>query len=65
MRWARHVVLGGEKRMTYSVLVWKPVRKGPLESTRNRCEGMDWIDLVQDRDKWLVVVNTVLNMWVP
>jgi hypothetical protein len=22
-------------------------------------EGMDWINLAQDRDKWQVVVNTV------
>ena len=21
------------------------------------CEGMDWIDLAQDRDKWLAHVN--------
>jgi hypothetical protein len=27
--------------------------------------GMDWIDLAQDRDRWLAVVNTVINPWVP
>jgi hypothetical protein len=27
--------------------------------------GMDWIDLVQDRDQLRVLVNTVMNMWVP
>jgi hypothetical protein len=27
--------------------------------------GMDWIDLAQDRDKWLVLVNTVMNFRVP
>jgi hypothetical protein len=21
------------------------------------CEGMDWIDLAQDRDRWLTLVN--------
>jgi hypothetical protein len=27
--------------------------------------GMDWIDLVQDRDKQRSLVNTVMNLWVP
>jgi hypothetical protein len=27
--------------------------------------GMDWIDLVQDRDQWRALVNTVMNLWVP
>jgi hypothetical protein len=29
------------------------------------CDGMDWIDLAQDRDQWRVVVNTVMNLRVP
>jgi hypothetical protein len=28
-------------------------------------EGVDWIHLAQDRDQWRVVVNTVMNLWVP
>jgi hypothetical protein len=27
--------------------------------------GMDWIDLVQDRDKWRALVNTAMNLLVP
>jgi hypothetical protein len=27
--------------------------------------GMDWINLVQDRDRWQAVVNTVTNLRVP
>ena len=27
------------------------------------CEGMDWIDLAQDRDRWLALVNVVMNLW--
>jgi hypothetical protein len=23
--------------------------------------GMDWTDLAQDRDQWMVLVNTVMN----
>jgi hypothetical protein len=28
-------------------------------------DGMDWIDLAQDSDKWRALVNTVMNLWVP
>jgi hypothetical protein len=26
--------------------------------------GMDWIELAPDRDRWWVLVNTVMNLWV-
>jgi hypothetical protein len=29
------------------------------------CEGMDWIDGAQDRDRWQALVNVVMNLWVP
>jgi hypothetical protein len=28
-------------------------------------EVVDWIHLAEDRDKWVVLVNTVLNLRVP
>jgi hypothetical protein len=28
-------------------------------------DGVDWIDIAQDRDQWRAVVNTILNLWVP
>jgi hypothetical protein len=28
-------------------------------------DGMDWIDMAQDRDQWRALVNTVLNLRVP
>jgi len=28
-------------------------------------EGVDWIHLVQGRDQWRDLVNTVKNLWVP
>jgi hypothetical protein len=26
-------------------------------------DGMDWIDLAQDRDQWRALVNTVMTSW--
>jgi hypothetical protein len=28
-------------------------------------DGMDWIDLVQNRDQWRALVNPVMNLQVP
>ena len=78
MRWVGHVAHMGQRRDAYSMLVLKPEGKRHLENPRHRWEnnirtdlketgwkGVDWIDLVQYRDKWWAVVNTVMNMRVP
>jgi hypothetical protein len=77
-RWVWHVPRMGERRDVYRVLVGKPKEKRPLGRPRCRrkdnikmdlkevgCEGMDWIDVAQDRDRWWELVNEVLNLRVP
>jgi hypothetical protein len=29
------------------------------------CRGMDWIQPVQDRDRWRAVVTVVMNLRIP
>jgi hypothetical protein len=78
LRWAGHVARMGERRGAYGALLGKPEGRRPLERPRRRwkdniklyvqevgCEGMDWIDLAHDMDRWRTVVNVVMNLRVP
>jgi hypothetical protein len=40
------------------------VDKIKMDLTEIGCDGVDWIDMAQDKDQWRVLVNTVLNPWV-
>jgi hypothetical protein len=78
MRWAWHVARMGEKRDSYRILVGKPGGKRLLGRPRRRCvdnikmnlreigwDGVDLIDLAQDRDQWRALVNKVMNLRCP
>jgi hypothetical protein len=78
MRWAGHVARMGEKRNAYRILVGTPEGKIPLGRPRRRWvdnikmdrreigwDGMDWIDLAQNRDQWRALMNTVMNLRDP
>jgi len=28
-------------------------------------EGVNWMNLAQDKGQWWTLVNTVMNLWVP
>jgi hypothetical protein len=68
----------GEGRGVYGVLVGKPKGKRPLGRHRCRWEdnikmdlreteinGVNWIQLAQDRVQWWAYVNTVMNLQDP
>jgi hypothetical protein len=36
-----------------------------LECKEMCWEGVDWIHLIQNRDQWQALVNTIMNLWIP
>ena len=77
MRWAGHVARMRKGRGIYWVFMGKPEGKRPLGRSRRRwednikvdlqevgCEGMDWIDVAQDRESWRTILNAVINLLV-
>jgi hypothetical protein len=36
-----------------------------MDLRKIRCDSIDWIDLVKDRDQWRALVNTVMKLRVP
>jgi hypothetical protein len=65
----------GETRNACRILVGKTEGKIPLGRPRwvdnvkmdlreIGCDGVDWIELAQDRDQWRALVNTVMNLRV-
>jgi hypothetical protein len=79
MRWMRHVAhMGGGGRGVYRVLVGRSKGKRPLGRPRHKWEdnikmdlretgidGVNWIQLAQDRVRWQAFVKTVMDLWLP
>jgi hypothetical protein len=72
-----HIARMGEKSYAYRIMVGKPEGKRPLGRSGHRWvdnikmdlreiewDGVDWIDVAQDRDRWRALVNTALNLRV-
>jgi len=68
----------GDRRGAYRVLVRTHDGRRPLGRPRHRWkddiklalkevgwEGMDWIAVAQDKDRWWALVNVVMNVQVP
>jgi hypothetical protein len=66
------------EKNAYRILPWKTEGKRPLGRPKRRWvdntkidlreigwDGMDWIDLTQDRDQWRALVNMVMNLRIP
>jgi hypothetical protein len=68
----------GKKRNAYRILVGKLEERRPVGRPRRRWvdnikidlreierDGIDWIDLAENRNQWRALVNTVMNLRVP
>jgi len=78
MRWAGHVARMGEGISVHRIVVGKTEGKRPLGRPRRRWEDNikmdlqgvgggcgDWMELVQNRERWRTLVSTVMNLRVP
>jgi len=65
LRWAGHAARVGKMRCLHNILVDKPEEKRlfgrpgrrwlysiRMDVTKIRWEGVDWMNLVQDKDQW-------------
>jgi hypothetical protein len=78
MGWAGHVARMVEIKNADNILVGKPEGKRELGEFKRTWrdnikmdvreigwEGVNWINLAQDRDQWRAVMNTALKLRVP
>jgi hypothetical protein len=68
----------GEVRGAYKILVGRPEGRRPLGRPMHRWEdnikmdlqevgweGVVWMDMAQDRNRWRALVNAVMNLRIP
>jgi hypothetical protein len=60
---SRHQKLEGKKPLGRPRRRW--VGNITMDLREIGWDGMDWIDLAQDEDKWRALVNTVMNLRFP
>jgi hypothetical protein len=78
IRWAGHVARMGRREMYIGYWWENQKERRPLGRPRRRLvdngkidlreigwDGVDWIDLAQDRDQWRALMNTVMYLGVP
>ena len=78
MGWTGHVARMGDRRDVFRILGGKPEGERLLGKPRRRwedrikmdlqeigCGGMDWIELVQDRERWQKLLSVVMNLQIP
>jgi hypothetical protein len=77
MKWTGHVARMGRMRNAYKILVRKLMGRDQLKKTRRRWKKtlkltlkeqgviLDVMCLIQYKDQWRTLVNTVMNLRVP
>jgi hypothetical protein len=75
VRQVGHMTRMGEERKVYKVFMGRPKGKRPPWRPKHRWEngirmdfretgweGVEWVQLAQDREQWQAVVNEVMNL---
>jgi hypothetical protein len=69
MRWAGHVVRMGRGEVFTGFWLGRPRRRWEdnikMDLGEIGIDGVNWIQLAQDRVQWRACVNTVVNLRVP
>jgi hypothetical protein len=55
----------GEQICRYNALYIANLDNIKMDHREIGWDGMDWVDVALDRDQWMALVNTVMNLRVP